>query len=635
MIARVTFAAVVLACTTVVATVPDAASATSTPAAPVIRVDQIGYPGASPKVAYVMSGSDLGGTQFSVRDASDTAVYSGVVGPSAGSWNTHYRFVSPITFSSVAGAGSYRILVSTPVAVSSPEFTIGDASTLWQPALANALSFYRNERDGPGYIPSTLRTAPAHLDDQHATTYATPKVDANGNFRGDLTPLGATTDASGGWWDAGDYLKFVETTSYAVALLGVGARSFPARMGAAASGADALPEVTFGVQWLEKMWNDSTKTLYYQVGIGGGNGRAVSDHDIWRLPQADDTYGGSSTADRYIRNRPVFEAGPAGSPVSPNLAGRLAADFGLCAQLFASTDPTFASGCLRDGEDAYALADTSPSGKLLTTIPYGFYPETQWRDDMELGATELAAAVGPGPQQADYLRQAATWASSYLASPDQDSLNLYDVGGLAHYELARLISSTGATGLAVTVPQLVGQLHAQIEQAVSVGSGTPFAFGYPWSSTDTVSHGAGLSVMVSEYDALTNSGTFSAQAQGWMDNVLGANPWGVSFIVGDGTTFPHCLQHQVANLVGSTDGSSPVLAGAAVEGPTSHASHGRLSGMIACPGGKGGRSDPYAQFNGHGAVYRDNVQSYSTNEPAIDLTAATPLAMAWLGSPGS
>ena len=644
MASRVSVVAAVLGCITLAVSVsvsvvvPGAAAATSRPAAPVVRVDQIGYPTSGTKVAYLMSGSGLGGTTFSVRDATGTSVYAGVVGSSSGSWNKKYGFVYPLTFSSVSSAGTYRIVVSGPVTVDSPSFAIGPASTLWHQALSNSLSFYQDERDGPDYIPSTLRTAPAHLNDEHAMTYATPKVDANGNFTGDLSPLGTTIDASGGWWDAGDYLKFVETTSYTVALLGVGARSFPAQMGATAGSADVMDEVAFGVQWLEKMWDDSTRTLYYQVGIGGGNASTVSDHDIWRLPQADDTYGGSSPADRYIRNRPVFEAGPAGAPVSPNLAGRLAADFGLCAQLFSSTDPTFASGCLRDGEDVYALADTSPTGHLLTTVPYDFYPETQWRDDMELGATELAAAVGPGTQQTAYLQQAARWASGYLASPDQDSLNLYDVGGLAHYELARLIvatGATGATGLAVTVAQLVGQLHTQIQQAASVGAGTPFAFGYPWSSSDTVSHGAGLSIMASEYDALTGSTTFSAQAQGWMDNILGTNPWGASFIIGDGSTFPDCPQHQVANLAGSTDGASPVLAGAAVEGPTAHASKGLVSGMIACPGGKGKAADPYAQFNGHGAVYKDNVQSYSTNEPAIDLTAATPLAMAWLSSSGS
>ena len=46
------------------------------------------------------------------------------------------------------------------------------------------------------------------------------------------------------------------------------------------------------------MWNDSTSTLYYQVGIGTGNGKTLGDHDIWRLLQADDTYGGSGWAVR-------------------------------------------------------------------------------------------------------------------------------------------------------------------------------------------------------------------------------------------------------------------------------------------------------------------------------------------------
>ena len=401
-------------------------------------------------------------------------------------------------------------------------------------------------------------------------------------------------------------------------------------MGASAGPSDFLGEVRFGDQWLERMWDDATRTLYYQVGIGEGNAKTVGDHDLWRLPQADDTYGGADPADRFIRHRPVFEAGPPGSAISPNLAGRLAADFGLCAQLFAATDPTFAAGCLRDGEDVYALADTSPAGRLLTTAPFGFYPETQWRDDMELGAAELAGAVGPGPPRTAYLDQAARWAAAYLASGDQDSLNLYDVGGLAHYELARLLVATGVSPPAVTTAELVGQLRSQLDGAVAVGGAVPFAFGYPWGSSDTVSHGAGLSVMASEYDALTGTSTYARQAQGWMDNDLGANPWGVSFIVGDGTTFPQCLQHQVANLAGSTDGRPPILAGAAVEGPTDRASGGRVDGMVACPAGRG---DPDAAFRGHGAVYRDDVQSYSTDEPAIDLTAATPLALAWLSAP--
>jgi endoglucanase len=39
--------------------------------------------------------------------------------------------------------------------------------------------------------------------------------------------------------------------------------------------------------------------------------------------------------------------------------------------------------------------------------------------------------------------------------------------------------------------------------------------------------------------------------------------------------------------------------------------------------------DQFALFNGTSAVFQDNVQSFSTVEPAIDLTATSPLAFAW------
>jgi endoglucanase len=63
-----------------------------------------------------------------------------------------------------------------------------------------------------------------------------------------------------------------------------------------------------------------------------------------------------------------------------------------------------------------------------------------------------------------------------------------------------------------------------------------------------------------------------------------------------------------------------------VEGANSFPTFGVLDNMLQCPA-EGG--DRYAIFNGHGAVYKDDVQSYSTNEPAIDLTAASFLMYAW------
>jgi endoglucanase len=130
----------------------------------------------------------------------------------------------------------------------------------------------------------------------------------------------------------------------------------------------------------------------------------------------------------------------------------------------------------------------------------------------------------------------------------------------------------------------------------------------------------------SEYAALTGDTSYKQWANRWIGNILGANAWGLSLIIGTGTTFPNCPHHQLANLAGSLNGTPPILAGAAVEGTNSITGRGSVSGMRACPVGG---ADPYAAFNGQGAVFKDNVESYPNTEPAIDLTATSPLAFAW------
>jgi endoglucanase len=392
-IATVLIAAAILALVlTLLAFVPArAASGTA-----FIRINQVGYATTASKRAYLMaSGAETGAT-LSVKNAGGTTVYSAPIGANLGSWSSSYPDVYALDFDSVTTAGTYTIVVSGPIAASSPTLTIDTAANVYSAALSNALSFYQNERDGRNYIPSALRTAPAHLNDATAMTYLTPSMNSSGRFSGDLTPLGVTINASGGWWDAGDYLKFVETISYTVDMLQLGVRDLPNQMGTGSTTANFTAEVKFGLDWLQQMWDDSTQTLYYQVGIGTGNSKTIGDHDIWRLPQADDNYGGTSSLYRYIRNRPVFRAGPPGSLISPNLAGRLAADFALCFQLFKSSNASYANQCLLSAEHIFALANTNPSGKLLTVAPYSFYPETEWRDDLEFGATELYFALAGG-----------------------------------------------------------------------------------------------------------------------------------------------------------------------------------------------------------------------------------------------
>ncbi len=601
----------------------------------VVRVNQLGYVSSASKRAYLMSKGLESGATFSLNSGS-SSVFSAPIGADLGAWGA-YLHVYALDFDSVSTAGTYTIAVAGPTAATSPSFKIDTAANIYSKALANTLSYYQNSRDGANFIASPLRTAAAHLNDQHAGVFNTPSFDSSDNITSGPTATGATVDASGGWFDAGDYVKFVETHSYTVAVLGVGVRDFTSQMGSGSSQSDFTAEVRFGMDWLLKMWDDSSRTLYYQVGLGTGNSTIVSDHDIWRLPQADDTWGGSDSTTRFIRNRPVLinTAGGAGAKISPNLAGRLAASFAICYQIFKNSDPAYANKCLLAGEHVFDLANTAPSGNLLTVAPFDFYGESEWRDDLELGATELYLALQPGNLPAGlphsdpnfYLTSAANWAHAYITGPGDagDTLNLYDVSGLAHYELYRALGLAGnPSGLAVTQSTVLSDFQKELNNATTQGATNPFGFGFPWATDDTASHGGGLSVMASEYGALTGTSTHAAHAERWLDNILGANAWGISLIVGDGTVFPDCIQHQIANLIGSLSGGSPALSGAVVEGPNSHGTTGSLTNMKACD-----QSARFTPFNGNGAVYVDNVQSYNTTEPAIDLTASSALAFAW------
>lgn len=612
---------------------PSAATAQSS----FVRVHQTGYVANAPKRAYLMSSASSSGASFSVLNSNGSPVYSAAIGASQGSWGS-FTHVYALDFDTVTSPGIYTISVIGSISSTSPSFPIDTGENLYSTLLENTLYFYENERDGANFITTPLRTAAGHLNDEKAKVYFTPTFNKKDNA-GPLTPTGAVIDASGGWWDAGDYMKFVETHSYVVALMLVGARDFPNQMGAGSMTSNFTSEAKFGLDWLQKMWDDSSKTFYYQVAVASGGHNYVGDHDIWRLPQVDDTYQNCISPYEYICNRPVFQntAGGAGASISPNLAGRLAASLAECYQVFKTSNPSYADQCLLSAEHIFDLANTSP-GTLLTTGPHDFYPETEWRDDLEFGATELYFALQPGSLPPGllhtdplfYLTAAANWAHAYITGPNDaaDTLNLYDVTGLAHFELYRAISLAGnPTGLAVTQAALLADLKKQLDKAVTQAGKDPFGFGFPWNVYDTTSHGFGLVVMAHEYDNLTSGTTYAAYASRWLANVLGTNAWGTSLVVDDGSTFPLCMQHQVTNLIPSPPNGPPFLKGAVVEGPNSFAARGTLAHMVACPPNG---VDQFSQFNGNGAVYEDNVQSYSTVEPAIDLTASSFLAFSWV-----
>jgi endoglucanase len=390
-------------------------------------------------------------------------------------------------------------------------------------------------------------------------------------------------------------------------------------------------EARYGMTWLMKMWHPSTKTLYLQVGTGNGtsNGRYYGDHDLWRLPQDDDK--DAAATDKFAAaHRPVFAAAPAGQPISPNLAGRVAAAFALAAQNDAAHAPKRALAEFTQAKAILRLADTvSPPDPLTTALPNDFYPESTWHDDMELGSAETAlAAQSLHRSSTHWVKRAAHWARGYFRTERGDTFNLYDVSALAHADLVRAIDGAPRSArLAVSRAALLADMARQLSGAASHAESDPFHAAGDIDEFDVDSHTFGLIATAGWYHQVTGKKTFDRLATQQRDWLFGANAWGVSFMVGIGSTYPQCMQHQVANLSGTTTGKPPIALGAVVNGPNSadlfsDGIGGFQDGMRHCA------LTRYAAFDGHGSRYLDDVRSWQTDEPAIDMTGAAIAAAA-------
>ncbi len=595
----------------------------------VVRVNQVGYTVSQRKLAYVLTPQPATDIPFTVLRAHGRIALAAHSRRSCGSWSRRWRGCLVLDVSSLRRPGTYRIRVGS---ATSPSFRIAAGSSLYAQLAAHAVAFLQAQRDGAGVIAGALYRRPAHLTDASARVYAPP------SYRGDQMaglplPTGVTVDLAGGWFDAGDYLKFSSTASFVDVMLLFTLREYGASLPAAA---DMRNEARYGTDWLLHTWDPQRRVLYEQVGIGDGRGDGLlGDHDLWRLPQRDDGYHGRPT--RFISHRPVFAANRAGAPVSPNLAGREAAAFALCSQVFRASDPAYADRCLLAGQTLYDDAATRWRGPLAGSVPTAYYLEPQWRDDMELAAIELylasllAHAVQiPHPNPYDYLKSASSWADGYMSSrlAGEDSLNLYDVAPLAHYDLYRAMVATGhRTDLYTNASDVLGDLHDQLRLAMKLARTGPLGLADPATPDDTVAHALGYAVEARLYDALTRSRAYEDFAQQQLSWVLGANPWGSSFVVGAGSLFPRCLAHQVANLSGSLSSRGPILTGAVVAGPTGAGDIGSLGapdGYRRCSA----RSAAYASFDGHGFRYLDDVRSSSTSEPSDDFVSLSVMAFA-------
>ncbi len=424
----------------------------------------------------------------------------------------------------------------------------------------------------------------------HGACHLTDGVIASGT-------LGGThVNVDGGWHDAGDYLKFVTTSSFATLLMLHAYQRHPEVFADTDRNdtPDVLDEARLGLDWLLKMWDSSHQVLYYQVGD-------YLDHERgWRMPEGDDA---------AYPARPVWPCEPG---KGANVAGKTAAALALAATLWNDSgrpyyNPTLAARYLAAARQLYAYGQARPAVQPSTGDPIGnfiFYDENGWQDKMTLAAAEIYRATGDPA----YLNEARAYAQS---AGSVGIFNWGENGALAHYELARLDPGYLPTAAAF----LQEDLAAYQTQADSTRFGVAVSPFY-WGSAEDMM-GAGLTALW--YEDLTGDTTYRAMAQAQRDYLLGGNPWGVTFVNSVGAAWPHHPHHQVANLTGSE------LIGFWDEGPVPRTTFQDQAITLSSP-------DIYALFQSDEAVYHDDVEDYVTNEPTISMNAVGLALTSWYAS---
>ncbi|MEV0680334.1 glycoside hydrolase family 9 protein [Actinosynnema sp. NPDC050436] len=595
---------------------PAQAAPAAQASAPQVRVDQVGYGTAEAKQAYLMVPKAVSG-KFTVVDAGGKTVLSGTVGRTLGKWSSKFGAVQPIDFSGLTKAGTYRVKAG---GATSPSFKVADG--LFDPVADNTVEFFQAQRDGADVIPGRLDRKAAHLTDRKATVYETPvfRGDGGDELASPLKATNQTVDVEGGWFDAGDFVKFTHASAYATASLLFAQRDRETPALAA--------ESKFGLRWLDKVWDADAKVLYAQVGIGTGSEEHgfVGDHDVWRLPEADDKLDVRVGDEKYfIKNRPVFRANKPGEKISPNLVGRVTASFALAAQLEARRDPSLARSYLEQAASLFALAKTTDVGELVSAFPHAYYPESSWSDDLEFGATQLALAgkALADPRAPGWAKAATHWAKVYLTSGDTDTLNVYNTSALGHYDLVELLRA-GIPGAEVTEAQVIGDLRRQLQSGVDSAARSPFRTAADVAAFDAATRSFGFAATARLFRDLTGDKSFDAFGARQRNFTLGANAWGTTLVVGVGSRFPQCPHHQAANLSGDPNGGSRVLVGAVINGPNAadlFADLGEMpAGAIAC-------AKPYTkEFDSTKSRFVDELTSWPSSEPAIDFTATAAIA---------
>lgn len=558
-----------------------------------IRINQVGYLPAAPKVAVLCSLEPRAFEEFTVVDDAGHTV----LGPLPARPDLPFgpcRAMYRLDFSALDTEGVYRLVAE---GVTSPEVRI--SARAYAGAADTLLAYMRQQRSG--YNP-LFRDSVHHRTDGILVDH--PRA-------GEFLPV------AGGWADAADYLQYVTTSANATFVMLMAYRDHPAAF-TDEHGADGLPgpagtpgpngvpdildEARHGLEWLLRMYPEDDLMLN-QLGDD-------RDHSFLDLPTTDSAdYGWGKGVYRPVypctgRPQGLFENKNRADGYA-STAGKYAAAFALGALVYRASEPDFAALLERKARAAYELGRRYPGAcqTAPAVSPY-FYEEDNWADDMELGASQLYALT----REPRYLAEALEYAAAepvtpWLGADTANHYQWYPWHNNAHHEL-------WVTGDDDVRRRMADYYRAGLERVVA-RAGNGFRVGIPfiWCSNNLM---ASFATQAHLYRRMTGDERFLEYEQAALDWLFGTNPWGTSMVIGypAGAVSPSDPHSVIARELGVQ-----TQLGGLVDGPVYRSIFENLRGIrLFAP-------DEFAPFNTGHIVYHDDWGDYSTNEPIMDGTA--------------
>ena len=283
----------------------------------------------------------------------------------------------------VGGAGGY---VRPPTKNFPEGVTCTGASGPLAEALQKALWFLNVQKSGPGVLSTYVQwRGDAHTADQHIKLDPTSKVGVdlsqafiNAN-KSILDPSGTgEVDLSGGYYDAGDYIKFGITTAFTAHTLAWSLYEFPDSFHATGLEDEALKLLRWADDYFMKStFLDASGNLVafaHQVGDG-------TDHTCgWMPPEL--------RRPDFCPRKGYFATEE--TPAADVTAGA-AASLALTSILLQSKDPTYAQKALNYAVALYKFAAKHPSAVASTSD--GLYTSEYAADDLAWAAVWLYLAT--------------------------------------------------------------------------------------------------------------------------------------------------------------------------------------------------------------------------------------------------